>query len=227
LLFISFASCDDGLPPDPFASQRDILVVDESSGLTSINTSIARTNFFSFPYADLSDLEIDGIRFIREEEKASKDYVLSMDILFDENLLDQLYEVERTHYQAGLFAIEKYGLADPTSGKARGNFTSPNIQAFYDTAISDGQGGTSDAIHAAARLQEASYVTITNQLNRVANNRDLRMVYHALATATRNHIRLTISRLDELGLTYEPRFLSVSDFQDIIRGGIEERSSAD
>lgn len=227
LLLTMTIGCDDGLPPDPFANQREILVVDASSGLSSIDMRIARTNFLLLPISDLSDQEISGMQFIREEEKAAKDFLQSMSLIYDNPLIEQLYNSEQTHFEAAILGIQKYGLADPASGKARGNFTSPNIQAFYNRAIQDGELSIADAMTTVARLHEASHVTLFNQLNSVANNRDLRMVYHSLLTATRNHMRLMDRTLSGMGVTYAPMFISTSDYRDIITGAVEERSSRD
>ncbi len=213
--------CDDGLPDDPYAHISSAINVDLSTGYSSMNVSLARANFNNFPFEDLSGQEEKGIVFVREEEKVAVNFYGMMSDLFGSEVLTQLAESERTHLGVTALPVEKYHLQDPTVDRTDGEFMSNSLQAHYDELIEEGSPSLSDAFIAGTTLQEASLVTIQNQLDRVANNRDLRNMYAALRVATRNHLRIMFREVTDHGGSYAPLFMEQAAFQAIVSSDFE------
>lgn len=221
LIGIVFVQCDDGLPDDPFADIPSSLDVDGTTGYSNIDVSTARNNFLNFPFERISDQEAKGIRFVREEEKVAVDFYTAMNALFSSADLKKVAQSEQTHFIASGFSIDKYNLTDPTEGMTAGMFASQSLQAHYNQSIAEGSPSLMAAYITGAKLQESNLITIQNQLDRVANNRDLRNIYDALHIATRNHLRIMIKGVNANGGSYSPLFIDAEVFQDIVGSGFE------
>jgi len=216
-----FIQCGDGVPDDPFANIPSSLNVDMATGYSNLDISTARNNFLNFPFERLSDQEEKGIRFIREEEKVAMDYYNSMSTLLSSDELQRVAQSEQTHFNVSALPFNKYSISDPTEGMGAGKYASQSLQAHYNELVTEGSQSLMEAYVAGAKLQEANLVTIQNQLDRVANNRDLRNIYSQLRIATRNHLRIMVRSAQANGGNYTALFLDAAEFQDIMSSGYE------
>jgi len=142
--------------------------------------------------------------FVREEEKVAMDYYTLITSIFSSEEMTELSQSELTHFNASGLLIDKYNLTDPAIGMAMGAFKSQSLQAHFDQLITEGSASLPAAYSTAAKMQEVNIVTLQNQLDRVANNRDLRHIYNALLVTTRNHLRVMVNGMAAYGEIYNP-----------------------
>jgi hypothetical protein len=86
--------------------------------------------------AVLSETEIKGLLYMREEEKVARDAYLTFYGLYKDRIFSNIAQSEQAHMDAILNLIKGYGLSDPASAKI-GEFT-PAFQTIYDGLIARG-----------------------------------------------------------------------------------------
>ena len=117
--------------------------------------------------------------------------------------------------------IEKYNLTDPTGGKEVGEFTNPKFEELYKKLVSDGEKSLVDALKVGAMIEELDIVDLKERINQT-DKPDIKMVYENLMKGSRNHLRAFVSNLNNLGVSYEPIYLSKDDFEEIVKGEWEK-----
>jgi len=221
LCALLFIHCDDGLPDDPFANVPSSLVVDLDNGYSSIDVNKTQNIVNDFPSETLSFKEISGIAFVREEEKLITDYFDAVADLYNDDFLENISTSEATHFGVISQLLNKYNLDDPVDGQARGEFLDPAFQAYYNSRIAEGETALLAALIEGTSVLEANLVTLRNQMDRIANNRDLRYVYGALLSGTRNHLRAIVRVVENNGGSYTARFLDPVDLREVVRSAYE------
>lgn len=87
---------------------------------------------------ELSEDEIAGLLFMREEEKLAHDVYQAMYALWGMPIFANIAESELTHTEAVKGLLNGYGIADPAESLPAGVFSDANLQALYDQLIAQG-----------------------------------------------------------------------------------------
>ena len=66
-----------------------------------------------------------------EEEKVARDLYLAFAARYPSPVWDRIAAAEATHLTAIRTLLARYGIADPTAGRAAGSFASSAAQAMY------------------------------------------------------------------------------------------------
>ena len=174
-------------------------------------------------YADqsISAPEIDGLLFMREEEKLARDVYLTLFNQWNLSIFKNIAASESAHMDAILTLLERYGIDDPAAGKDVGEFTNPELQALYDQLVSQGEQSLSAALKVGAAIEE---IDIQDLEERIAQTEmaDIIAVYENLLKGSRNHLRsFTRTLTQQTGETYIPQFLSQDAYDSIVQSGIE------
>ena len=214
-LLLTNCTKEDDFLPDPV----DMLEVNRATGYSNINFSFARTNLNNLPYENLSLKEEQGLKFLREEEKVVSDFYKSMLNKWDNLIVENLSNSEKTHFNATAILMDKYTLDDPVDQLALGEFHSSGMQAYYNYLTIEGDKSIEDAFRMASLTGEASITSLKNQLSSITNNTDLRLFYSNLMAATRNHFRITVNQFERLGGAYIQQILTETYFTEIMNSG--------
>jgi hypothetical protein len=170
---------------------------------------------------DLSENEINGLFFMREEEKLARDVYLALYEQWGLAIFQNIANSEQSHTDAVKVLLDAYGLADPAVGKAPGEFVNADLQDLYDQLIDQGAQSLSDALKVGAAIEEIDILDIEAYLAQTENP-DIRRVYENLIKGSRNHLRSFVSTLNrQTGETYEPQYLSVDLYQSIVGSAME------
>lgn len=78
---------------------------------------------------------------LAEEEKLNHDLYAAFAKAYDLPVFEHLAVAEANHLQALRTLMDRYGIADPTAGKAAGVFASATVQAAYDRLLAQGKTG--------------------------------------------------------------------------------------
>jgi hypothetical protein len=168
---------------------------------------------------DLTDIEKEGILFMREEEKLARDVYLNFYGLYDSiPIFNNIAESEQRHMDALKTLIDKYGLIDPTEGKDIGEFENQELQQLYYDLVAAGTNSLNSALEVAAEIEEIDIIDLKEYISQT-DKVDIKRVYNNLLKGSESHLRAFVKTLKVRGVTYLPKHLSQEEFDEIINKG--------
>ena len=181
----------------------------------SINTQIAL-----LPKTALSDVELNGLVHMREEEKLARDVYTAMSNKYGVQIFSNIYASEQTHMDALLQLLNKYEIVDPVGTNALGVFKNEALQSLYNSLITQGNLSILDAYKVGATIEDLDLYDLKVEITKV-DNADILLVYQMLSKGSRNHMRAFYSNLRNLNGTYVPQFITQAEFDAIINSSME------
>lgn len=173
------------------------------------------------PAGDLSDEEIEGILFMREEEKLAQDVYRALYDLWGQPVFQNIASSEQAHMDAIKTLIDRYDLDDPAAGNDVGEFTDTVLQELYDQLVVEGSESLASALRVGAAIEEIDILDLQERMAET-DAADVQHVYENLMRGSRNHLRAFASTLErQAGETYEPEYLSQETYDEIISGAAE------
>jgi hypothetical protein len=206
-----FFGCSQGGP--------NLLEVDDE-GNTSIDNDALTVKINETPATELSDVEREGIIYMREEEKLARDVYLHLYENWGINNFNNIAKSEASHMDAMKSLIERYDLDDPASGKATGEFNNQELQQLHDELIKQGGQSEVDALKVGAAIEEIDIIDIERYVERT-DKEDIVLVYENLLKGSRNHLRSFVSVMQRRGINYEPQYITQGKFDEIISTPVE------
>lgn len=165
----------------------------------------------------LTQDEINDLIFLREEEKLAHDvYIFSFN-KYNEQIFENIASSELQHTSTVLDLLEKYDLEDPVGNNAEGVFTNTVLQSLYDQLTLTSDSSLNHALTVGALIEDLDINDIENSKGRTDKS-DILNVYDKLQCGSRNHLRSFVGRLG----SYEPTYLSQTEFDDIINSSNEK-----
>ena len=138
----------------------DVTEVDES-GNTTIDPQALDSALTEAAQGVLSDAEVEGLLYMREEEKLARDVYLTLYEKWEMPIFQNISDSEATHMEAVKTLIDRYDLADPAEDKAVGVFVDETLQGLYDQLVAEG----SQSLASALRVGAAMPVRVAQQHN--------------------------------------------------------------
>ncbi len=198
----------------------DVTTVDES-GSVSIDQDALDDALAQVSTSALSDAEIEGLLYMREEEKLARDVYLT---LYDEwglPIFQNIASSEQTHTDAVETLIDRHDLEDPAEGQEVGAFTNQALQSLYDSLVETGSQSLEEALRVGAAIEEIDILDLEDWLTQT-DEPDIQLVYENLLKGSRNHLRAFVSTLEQqTGETYEPQYLDRETYDDIVNAPVE------
>ena len=211
------AACSEsGSSPIP---DEDSLLNVSGSGSSSANYNLW-DHIDTLPYEELSDAELAGIVFMREEEKLARDVYREMYDIWGMRIFANIADSEQTHTDTVLRLIQKYSLVDPAEGKLPGEFSDASLQGLYDSLLAQGTASLIDALIVGATIEDLDIFDLGQQLS-IVDNQDITVVYENLQKGSRNHLRAFHGRLDDMNIVYTPVFISQQEYDEIVNSPME------
>jgi hypothetical protein len=202
------------------------ITIDDPLPLSGTSSGSGNTNYElwdridTLPYEQLSDAEFAAIAFMREEEKLARDVYVKMYDLWGLQIFTNIAESEQVHTDAALRLIQKYGLADPTEDRLRGEFSDPTLQGLYDSLVAQGTASLIDALVVGATIEDLDIYDL-HRLLQVVDNQDITLVFEYLQQGSRNHMRAFFRSLDDMNIVYTPVFISQQEYDEIVNSPME------
>ena len=103
---------------------------------------------------DLTEVEAEGLIFMREEEKLARDVYLTLYDQWNIPIFQNIARSEQTHTDAIKNLLDTYGLVDPMVNDKIGVFVNPDLQALYDQLVEMGSQSLSDALKVGIAIEE-------------------------------------------------------------------------
>lgn len=198
----------------------DITKVDEQ-GSTAVDHTMMQTAIAAMPVTDLTTAEQAGLLYMREEEKLAHDVYVTLGEQWNVPVFQNIPQSEQTHMDAVKLLLDRYGLADPATGKAVGVFTDAKLQGLYNELVAKGSQSLDAALTVGATIEDLDIVDLQTYLEQT-DKADIQLVYENLMKGSRNHLRAftqTLSR--QAGTSYTPQYLSQEAFTAIVNAPME------
>ena len=179
----------------------------------------------------LSDLEVDDLMFMREEEKMARDVYSELYRHFKEDgtemiILARIALSEQRHMDAMLNLLDKYQLDDPAAGLEPGEFDHPVLAALYHNLVSDsennetilgepaegGKVSPGAALYVGAWIEERDMIDIMHAIANTSRA-DIVGVYTSLLCGSREHLRAFVGQLG--AEDYRPQLLHSAGDSDV------------
>jgi hypothetical protein len=176
------------------------------------------------PVTTLATGEVDGLLWMRKEEKLAHDVYVTLDELWGDRVFENIARAETVHMAAVKTLLDRHGIDDPVGDNPVGVFTDPAIQALHDELVAQGRTSRVAAMTVGARIEE---LDISDLRERTTTTPDITLVYEELERGSENHLRAFVRNLDRLGESYAPTYLSTEEFDAIIGSGTDSRATGD
>ena len=167
---------------------------------------------------ELSPDEESGLLYMREEEKLARDVYIVLYEKWNQRVFNNISKSEQRHTDAVLYLLNRYEINDPVVDNTVGAFTNQNLQDLYNKLIEQGSSSLVEALKVGAAIEEIDILDLDEQINEVADNEDILIVYNNLRSGSYNHLRAFVRNLFNQGINYTPQFLSQAQFDEIING---------
>ncbi|NOR27448.1 MAG: DUF2202 domain-containing protein [Lutibacter sp.] len=168
----------------------------------------------------LSQLEIDDLNFLREEEKLARDVYLYSYDLYNLQIFKNVSNSEQKHMDSVLELLNKYNLPDPASENI-GEFNNAELQNLYNDLTQKSSISVVDALEVGNIIEDLDIKDIATNEGRTINI-DLLDVYTSLKCGSRNHLRNYYAQLIFNGGLYIPTYISIDEFEAIITTSNEQ-----
>ena len=150
----------------------------------------------------LSQEEIDGLLFMREEEKVARDSYITLGRAWGLVIFDNISSAEQRHMNALKKRLDHYVLADPVIPGV-GEFTDQELQDLYDGLMTRGLQSVMDGLHVGVAIEEIDIIDIQHEIEH-AKHEDIISTYESLMCGSRNHLRGFVRNIEANGGVYDP-----------------------
>lgn len=198
------------------SGQANSIMSIDGTGATTVELSFLPNALYPIAFGDLSQEEIDGLIYMREEEKLAHDVYTVFYEKWSQSIFYNISNSEKIHTDETLELINRYGLTDPVGVNGIGEFNNASLKNLYDTLVATGSSSLIDALLVGAAIEEIDMIDINNHIDHVVDNDDIILVYENLLKGSRNHLRAFVANLNSLGVTYVPQYMDPTEYQQII-----------
>jgi hypothetical protein len=193
----------------------------EAHGNTTAASSALGDTLSELSVDTLSDAEVEGLLFMREEEKLARDVYLTLYEKWGMPIFQNIAGSEQTHMDAVKTLLDRYDVEDPVAGNDIGVFDNSTLQALYDQLVQQGSQSLADALRVGAAIEEIDILDLEERIAET-DKADIRMVYGNLMRGSRNHLRAFASTLErQAGETYQPQYLDQTAYESILNTSAE------
>lgn len=212
-LLVFIAGCDTStdLPTDAGSSDTTDVYRSDSSGIEPTSSE---------DEGDLSEAEIDGLLFMREEEKLARDVYITLYDIWQDSVFNNISESEQQHMDAMLVLLDSYELQDPALVSV-GLFFDSVLQDLYNQLTNRGMQSNIEALMVGAFIEEVDMRDIQHAID-AATHGDIISTYESLLCGSRNHLRAFVKRIENLGVIYQAQVLPQDEVDSIVNSPTEK-----
>ena len=193
----------------------------EENGIETIAELPSERSPYAFsidklPKGDLTENEINGLQFMREEEKMAHDVYLTPYSQWSLIPFKHISKSEQVHMDAILNLLNRYELDDPAKGNEIGEFTNEYLQNLYDELIARGSESAVEALMVGALIEEVDIIDIQRMMHEDFESEDIVFVMSNLLRGSGFHLKAFIWNLKKYDVDYTPVLLDEDKFNEIV-----------
>jgi len=125
---------------------------------------------------------------LAEEEKLAHDVYVALGADNGDVRFSRIATAEQAHLSALRTLMTRYGVTDPTAGRATGAFTSSTVARHYTDLVARGTTSLAAALEVGRGIERAD-ITDLNAAGQDLQAADVAMVYAHLSMASAQHLR--------------------------------------
>lgn len=164
----------------------------------------------------LSEDELAGLVFMREEEKLAHDVYLTLYEQWGQETFANIAESEQTHTDGVAALLVAYGVDDPAVSRGTGEFADANLQVLYDQLVAQGSESLDAALRVGAAIEEIDILDLEHHIS-LTDNAYIIRVYENLKAGSENHLRAFTTVIERQSATvYQPDYLSQEAYDLIV-----------
>jgi len=166
---------------------------------------------------ELNASEIEGLHFMREEEKLAGDVYRFFYERWGTVVFGNIASSEDEHTQSIRELLDAYSIADPASTQL-GIFQNKELQSLYGQLTTQGSQSERDALLVGAAIEEIDILDLDGYIAETSNSSIIE-VYENLRSGSENHLRAFTKVLEnQYGETYSPVYLTAEQYAAILDG---------
>lgn len=167
----------------------------------------------------LSQTDIDALLFMYEEEKLARDTYSHLYEKFEIVQFNNIQISEQYHMDAVESLLNKYDI--PYSILLEGEFVDQEIQELFNQFIEEGSIDELSALKIGATIEDLDIIDLQERINATSNLEIIR-VFESLQCGSRNHLKSFVRSINNLGGTYEPQFITLQTYLEIVESDREK-----
>ena len=166
----------------------------------------------------LTNAEVEGLKFMREEEKMARDVYRTLGDRWNLRSFSNINQAEQRHMDQVKTLMQSYGIADPVVSDEVGVFTNPQLAAMYTQLVQRGETSLPEALKVGALIEENDIKDLRDRLNATANPQ-IKATYGYLLQGSYNHLQAFVRQIERQGGSYTPLVLSQQELTEILAQG--------
>jgi len=143
------------------------------------------------PTATTTSVDADvaaGLQYSREEERLARDVYAALAARYDNAApFSMITRSEQVHYDAVGTLLERYGIADPSAGRAAGSYADPTLQALYTDLMAKGSASLDAAYDVGIAIEKQDIADLDKELAGTLPA-DVRTVLTNLRSGSEHHL---------------------------------------
>ncbi|HKK82056.1 MAG TPA: DUF2202 domain-containing protein [Prolixibacteraceae bacterium] len=206
IFVLAFTSCDNDevLDDAVMSSVEKSMTIDGECEDCTFTTTVE----------DLTDVDIEGLKLMREEELVAHDVYVYFYEKYGTTVFTRISSSESKHAEAVLALLDHFGMQDPATGVA-GSYNNPELQALYDELIAAGDESVEAALAVGALIEETDILDLQELIDGTTNI-DIETVYANLLSGSYNHLKAFTNSLSSMGVDYVPQLLPSGEYEEIL-----------
>lgn len=175
----------------------------------------------SLPVEAVSQVELDAIVFLREEEKLARDVYATLALTWNIPVFSNIARAEQQHMDMVALLLDRHGIADPVTDDNIGVFSDPELRTLFADLVRSGESSLEQALLVGATIEDLDIADIEEMIAE-SDNLDIAFVGYNLAKGSRNHLRAFSRALQMNGFAaYTAQYLTQDEVDAIIASDLE------
>lgn len=138
--------------------------------------------------APLSASEAAALTYMREEEKLARDVYTTLAGTSGDQRFTRIAASEQRHMDQLGRLLTRYTLADPTAGKAAGEFQDAKLQQLYTDLVAKGSASPAAALQVGRSIEKLDIADL-QQREAASTHSDVTTVFQQLERGSNMHLR--------------------------------------
>ena len=168
----------------------------------------------------LTQEEMDGLVFMREEEKLARDVYRVMYDQWGKAIFTNISSSEQSHMDAVLARLNYYYIPDPVVDDATGAFVNTGLAEAYLALTEWGMQSYKDGLMVGGYIEELDILDLEEVIEE-SHQEDIIEIYEELLRGSRNHLRAFAGALEDRGIVYKAQLMEQEDVDEILDSPME------
>jgi hypothetical protein len=163
--------------------------------------------------SNISNSELDGLKFMLEEEKLARDVYIFLENIWGLNQFSNIIDSEQSHINSVANVLNNNQIS--YSILPEGVFQNEDLQSLYNILTNQGTVSENEALKVGATIEDLDIIDLDNFISQTSNTTIISL-YEKLQCGSRNHLRSFVKALEIRNDYYMPQYLSTDAYNEII-----------